>query len=188
MLCCASQLRTTAARAQRAGRTLRQLEHRGLCSTSAAASLSAETKLWSEKAHERVLAPLNARLLGPLERSSSSEAVPLPFVLLLGNHSSGKSSFINYVLGRDIQATGVAPTDDGFTVIAPGDADSDRDGASFIGDPSMGFSALRAFGPGFMSHFTLKASSAPRPRAPRVAGAPLPPATCDLFPPIAGAL
>lgn len=106
--------------------------------------------------HAKVLAPLNKRLLGPLERSASSEAVPLPFVLLLGNHSSGKSSFINYVLGRTVQATGVAPTDDGFTVIAPGDSDSDRDGASFVGDPSMGFSALRTFGPGFMSHFTLK--------------------------------
>ena len=160
-------------------------------STQPAASGSlptAEAKRWSETVHERVLSPLNERLLGPLERSRSSEAVPYPFVLLLGNHSSGKSSFINYVLGRPVQATGVAPTDDGFTVIVPGEADSDRDGASFIGDPSMGFSALRAFGPGFMSHFTLKASSAPRPRAPRVAGAPLPPATCDLFPPIAGAL
>lgn len=77
-------------------------------------------------------------------------------VLLLGNHSSGKSSFINYVLGREVQTTGVAPTDDGFTVIAPGDEDTDRDGASFIGDPTLGFSPLRSFGPAFMNHFQLK--------------------------------
>jgi septin family protein len=40
-------------------------------------------------------------------------------VLCVGNHSSGKSSFINYVLGRPIQTAGVAPTDDCFTIIAP---------------------------------------------------------------------
>ena len=33
----------------------------------------------------------------------------LPFCLLVGNHSSGKSSFINYILQRDIQKAGVAP-------------------------------------------------------------------------------
>ena len=32
-----------------------------------------------------------------------------------------------------MQATGVAPTDDGFTVIKPGAQDVDRDGASFVG-------------------------------------------------------
>lgn len=115
-----------------------------------------EVKAWSERVQSELLTPLNVRLLGPLERREFPEAVPLPFVLLLGNHSSGKSSFINHVLGRTVQQTGVAPTDDGFTVIAPAARDADRDGASFVGDPSMGFSPLRAFGPGFLSHFKLK--------------------------------
>ncbi len=53
----------------------------------------------------------------------------------IGNHSSGKSSFINYVLQRKIQVTGVAPTDDCFTIIVPGPADVDRDGPAFVGDP-----------------------------------------------------
>lgn len=57
---------------------------------------------------------------------------------------------------RSVQATGVAPTDDGFTVIKPGESDVDRDGASFVGDPAMGFGPLRSFGPAFMSHFKLK--------------------------------
>jgi ribosome biogenesis GTPase A len=69
--------------------------------------------------YETTLKTLNTRFLGPLERASE-EMVPLPLVFVLGNHSSGKSSFINHMIGRPIQATGVAPTDDGFTIIAPG--------------------------------------------------------------------
>ena len=44
-----------------------------------------------------------------------------PIVLILGNYSSGKSTFINELLGREVQRTGQAPTDDSFTIItAPG--------------------------------------------------------------------
>ena len=129
-------------------------------SSSASAGRSvAHVKQVTEDVHESILAPLNTRLQGPLERRPFTEGIPLPSVLLLGNHSSGKSSFINYVLGRDVQATGVAPTDDGFTVIAPGAEDADRDGPTFIGDPGFGFAPLRVFGPSFMSHFHLKVRS-----------------------------
>lgn len=118
--------------------------------------LPEEVRRRTESIYETILAPLNKQLLGPLERRPFNKGVPLPFVLVLGNHSSGKSSFINYLLGRQIQTTGVAPTDDGFTVISPGDQDTDRDGPSFIGDPSLGFGALRSFGPAFLSHIQLK--------------------------------
>ena len=119
----------------------------------------AHVKQVTEQLHKTILAPLNTRLHGPLERRPFTEGIPLPSVLLLGNHSSGKSSFINYVLGRDVQSTGVAPTDDGFTVIAPGVEDADRDGPSFVGDPGFGFAPLRAYGPRFMSHLHLKVRS-----------------------------
>eukprot|EP01039_Chlorochromonas_danica_P009154 gene9154-10105_t len=98
---------------------------------------------------------LNDRFKGPLEKSSQKNTV-LPFVFLLGNHSSGKSSFINYVLQRKVQTAGVAPTDDTFTVIVPGPSDVDRDGPSFIGDPDMGFAGLRTFGPQLVHHTHLK--------------------------------
>jgi len=77
----------------------------------------------------------------------------------VGNHSSGKSSFINYVLGRNVQTSGVAPTDDSFTIIAPGPVDRDRDGPAFIGDPDLGFGPLRQFGPTLMHHAQLKIRS-----------------------------
>lgn len=86
----------------------------------------------------------------------SDRGTALPFVLLVGNHSSGKSSFINYVLGRPVQTAGVAPTDDSFTIIAPGPADRDQDGPALIGDPDLGFAPLRQFGPTLMHHTQLK--------------------------------
>jgi len=58
-------------------------------------------------------------------------------VVYIGNHSSGKSSFANYVCQRQVQTAGVAPTDDSFTIIAPGHFDEDRDGPALIGDPDM---------------------------------------------------
>jgi hypothetical protein len=119
----------------------------------------------------------------------------LPFCLVLGNHSSGKSSFINHVLGRkvqtagengcsvlspsptsislllitsisllshfftshfasrfsltsrlshciltsQVQTAGVAPTDDSFTIIVPGNEDMDKNGPALVGDPDLGF-------------------------------------------------
>ena len=69
-------------------------------------------------------------------RAQSAER---PFVLLLGNHSAGKSTFVNHLLSgldgvapTDLQKSGVAPTDDGFSVIAGGEVDENRDGPSLV--------------------------------------------------------
>jgi GTP-binding protein EngB required for normal cell division len=99
--------------------------------------------------------PLNEKLRGPLAKHSD-KGTSLPFVFLVGNHSSGKSSFVNYVMGRTIQTAGVAPTDDCFTVIAPGPKDTDQDGPALVGDPDMGFGNLRQFGPTLIHHTQLK--------------------------------
>jgi septin family protein len=102
--------------------------------------------------------PLNERCRGPLDKNTNRNTI-FPFVFLLGNHSSGKSSFVNYLLNRKVQTAGVAPTDDSFTIIAPGPKDVDRDGPSFIGDPDMGFSGLKSFGPTLIHHTQLKVRS-----------------------------
>lgn len=101
------------------------------------------------------LSNLNEKL-GGVAIPMSSPHTSLPFCLLVGNHSSGKSSFINYILERDIQKAGVAPTDDSFTVIAPGSMDLDADGPTLVGDPDLGFSGLRQFGPTLIHHSQLK--------------------------------
>lgn len=82
-----------------------------------------------------------------------------PFVLVLGNHSAGKSTFVNFLLGKDIQQTGVAPTDDGFTVLMKGSHEDQRDGQALIGTPEYGFAELSRFGPGLMKHMRLKTVS-----------------------------
>eukprot|EP00980_Cylindrotheca_fusiformis_P011083 scaffold2551_cov113-Cylindrotheca_fusiformis.AAC.22 len=102
------------------------------------------------------LTGLNDKLGGVAISSPTDRGTKLPYVLLVGNHSSGKSSFINYVLKRDIQTAGVAPTDDTFTVIAPGPEDKDSDGPTLVGDPDMGFASLRQFGPTLIHHTQLK--------------------------------
>ena len=79
----------------------------------------------------------------------------LPFVLLLGNHSSGRVHS-RTTLGRRVQQCGVAPTDDGFTVIAPGEEDADQDGPALASDPDLGFEGLQQFGPGLVQHAKLK--------------------------------
>jgi len=114
-----------------------------------------EIQIAADNIYEDVLRPINIKLMGPLG-ANQDDNVALPFVFLLGNHSSGKSSFINFMLGRDVQTTGVAPTDDSFTIITPGSEDTDRDGPALIGNPDLGFASLRAFGPSLISHTQLK--------------------------------
>lgn len=79
-----------------------------------------------------------------------------PMVLLLGNHSSGKSTFVNFLLGIGVQKTGVAPTDDNFTIITHGTVDNDRDGPAVVSNPELPFEGLRHFGDQLVSHIRLK--------------------------------
>jgi energy-coupling factor transporter ATP-binding protein EcfA2 len=79
-----------------------------------------------------------------------------PQVLMLGNHSSGKSTFVNHLLGVDVQKTGVAPTDDNFTIITYGTHETDRDGPSVVSNPDLPYEGLRHFGDQLVSHIRLK--------------------------------
>ncbi|KEG07837.1 hypothetical protein DQ04_08691020 [Trypanosoma grayi] len=82
-------------------------------------------------------------------------------VMLLGNHSAGKSTFINYLLGREVQRTGVAPTDDGFTIIQRGSKDSEDDGPTSLSDPRYQLQDLQKFGPHFAHRFRVKTRRLP---------------------------
>ncbi len=81
-----------------------------------------------------------------------------PIVLIIGNYSSGKSTLINELLGRELQRTGQAPTDDSFTVITAGGGDEIREipGATLVSDEQLPFTRFREYGDRFISHFCMK--------------------------------
>ncbi|MBA3013411.1 MAG: dynamin family protein [Proteobacteria bacterium] len=82
-----------------------------------------------------------------------------PVVLVLGNYSSGKSTFINELIGREVQRTGQAPTDDSFTVITASTTGSDEPdvpGSDLVNDVRLPFTSFKTFGEQFISHFRMK--------------------------------
>ncbi|MBU0550280.1 dynamin family protein [Myxococcota bacterium] len=87
-----------------------------------------------------------------IELTSETELRAPPMVLFIGNHSSGKSSLINHLLGHNAQRTGVAPTDDGFTFLFYGEQNEQLDGEALSSNPEMPFSGLRRFGAGLLRH------------------------------------
>jgi GTPase SAR1 family protein len=88
--------------------------------------------------------------------TSEKDATGLPSVLFLGNHSSGKSSFINYLVDTDLQKTGLAPTDDGFTIITFGEKPDEFDGQTVVTHPDLTYKHLQRLGPAFLSRLRLK--------------------------------
>lgn len=89
-------------------------------------------------------------------RASDGEIAAGPTVLIVGNHSSGKSTFINHLIGEPIQKTGMAPTDDCFTILSYDERREERDGFSIVSNPEMAYGDLKQFGPAFLNHFRMR--------------------------------
>ena len=112
--------------------------------------------------------------MGVLPRSDSlvTRISWWPLVSVLGTFSAGKSSFINYYLGHDLQRTGNQAVDDRFTVICHGPAGDSRllPGVSLDSDLRFPFyrisEAIDLVAPGegrrLDTYIQLKTSSSPR--------------------------
>lgn len=84
-----------------------------------------------------------------------------PMVLLIGQYSTGKTTFIRYLLERDFPGIriGPEPTTDRFMAIMHGPHEQVTPGNALAVDPKLQFKALQHFGNNFLSK--LEASSMP---------------------------
>lgn len=108
---------------------------------------------------EQIIEPMANQV--QLHLSPRSILKAKPAVLLLGNHSSGKSSFINHLLKQEIQETGAAPTDDRFTILMYENRFQDQTvkripGDMLIGRPDLPFGDLEGFGNKLIQHMNGK--------------------------------
>lgn len=78
-----------------------------------------------------------------------------PQVLLVGQYSVGKTSFIRYLLGREFpgQRIGPEPTTDRFTVLINGPEERTIPGNALSVHPDLPFRGLERFGVSFLSRF-----------------------------------
>jgi len=86
---------------------------------------------------------------------SDSEFDAKPQVMLIGQYSVGKTSFIRYLLGRDFpgQRIGPEPTTDRFTVLINGPEERVIPGNALSVHPDLPFKGLERFGVSFLSRF-----------------------------------
>lgn len=122
----------------------------------------------------RGLARLYRKKILPLELSSryghfqspplspSDFAAP-PMILLLGQYSVGKTSFVKYLLGRDFPGirVGPEPTTDRFTAILWGSQDKVIPGAALCSQADRPFTGLSPFGNNFLSRMEAAELNAP---------------------------
>ncbi|XP_034024405.1 EH domain-containing protein 2b isoform X2 [Thalassophryne amazonica] len=78
-----------------------------------------------------------------------------PMVLVVGQYSTGKTTFIKYLLEQDVPGSrvGPEPTTDCFTAIMHGDVEGVIPGNALIVDPNKPFRKLNPFGNTFLNRF-----------------------------------
>jgi len=120
------------------------------------------------------LQELYTEKLLPLERESSfhmfhsAELPPAhfrskPMVLLVGNYSTGKTTFLRHLLGEDYlgMRIGPEPTTDKFVVVSHGLEPQVTPGSALVCDRRHPFAPLASFGNAFLSR--LECSQLPNP-------------------------
>jgi EH domain-containing protein 1 len=78
-----------------------------------------------------------------------------PMVLLVGQYSTGKTSFIRYLLGSDFPGIriGPEPTTDSFIAVMYDDKENTIPGNALVVDPKKNFKPMSKFGNAFLSRF-----------------------------------
>ncbi|MGH0135246.1 UNVERIFIED_CONTAM: hypothetical protein FKN15_057290 [Acipenser sinensis] len=78
-----------------------------------------------------------------------------PMVLLVGQYSTGKTTFIRYLLEQEFPGMriGPEPTTDSFIAVMHGDVEGIVPGNALVVDPKKPFRKLNAFGNAFLNRF-----------------------------------
>ncbi|CAL4148369.1 unnamed protein product, partial [Meganyctiphanes norvegica] len=78
-----------------------------------------------------------------------------PMILLVGQYSTGKTTFIRYLLEKDFPGIriGPEPTTDGFIAVMHGETDGVIPGNALVVDPKKPFRPLSKFGNSFLNRF-----------------------------------
>mmetsp|Transcript_662 Transcript_662/g.932 ORF Transcript_662/g.932 Transcript_662/m.932 type:complete len:482 (+) Transcript_662:66-1511(+) len=86
------------------------------------------------------------------ETLSESELQAKTHVLIMGPYSTGKTTFIRYLLGKDFKSMNIGPepTTDTFTVLMHGEEDHTVPGNTLTLVPTLPYSGLQQFGTGFL--------------------------------------
>ena len=86
-----------------------------------------------------------------------------PMILLIGQYSTGKTTFIRYLLERDFPGMriGPEPTTDRFIAVMSGESEGVIPGNALVVDPNKQFRPLSKFGNAFLNR--LQCSSVPSP-------------------------
>eukprot|EP00736_Rhodelphis_marinus_P007523 Rmarinus@m.1187 len=86
-----------------------------------------------------------------------------PFILLLGQYSTGKTTFVNYLLGQGFpgQHIGPEPTTDGFFAVMKGREEMLTPGHAAASQHDKPFSALSRFGMTFLNRFQVAQLNSP---------------------------
>ena len=86
-----------------------------------------------------------------------------PMVLLIGQYSTGKTTFIRYLLEQDFPGLriGPEPTTDRFIAVMTGDTEGVVPGNALVVDPKKQFRPLSKFGNAFLNRF--QCSQLPNP-------------------------
>ncbi|CAE7183600.1 Ehd1 [Symbiodinium pilosum] len=86
-----------------------------------------------------------------------------PMVLLMGQYSTGKTTFIRHLLQRDYPGMriGPEPTTDRFVCVLHGDSDSVTPGNALVVDHELPFTQLSHFGNAFLSRLEASRLSSP---------------------------
>lgn len=129
------------------------------------------------KIHESVVAGLQElyrEKLYPVEKDhffhqfyspelADADFAAAPMILLMGQYSTGKSTFIRHLLQRDYPGLriGPEPTTDKFVCVLHGESDSTTPGNALVVDNELPFTQLSHFGNAFLSR--LEASRLPNP-------------------------